>query len=197
MDKLFIASNNKNKIREIKDILIKNNIFLDLLTPNDFEDKSEPIEDGNSFEENAIIKARYYFDKYKIPCIGEDSGICIEYFNNLPGIHSKRFLQNYDNYNKNEKILSIMNNVKNRKASFNTYICYIDENGEQHIFNGIHVGEISKQQKGNEGFGYDPIFLIPEFNKTEAELGNEYKNMNSHRAKALSKFVKYLNETKG
>ena len=192
MKTLFIGSNNKNKINEIKSIFANNNIFFEIKSPYDFNDDSEPIEDGLTFEENSIIKAKYYFDKYNIPCIGEDSGIIIDYFNGLPSIHSKRLLNELNDHDKNEYILQLMKYVKNRKAKFITCICYIDQNGNKHIFKGINEGEIALFQKGDEGFGYDPIFLIPQFNKTEAELGIEYKNLNSHRYKAICEFIKYI-----
>ena len=192
MKTLFIGTNNLHKFEEIKDILNRNDVHFNLLCAKDYPDNDEPYEDGKTFEENAIIKAKFYYDKYHLPCIGEDSGICIEYLNNLPGIHSKRFLYNLDNESKNNKVLDLLKNVKNRKACFATSLCYIDENGNIHIFEGINYGEISYSQKGDKGFGYDPIFLIPEFGKTEAELGQEYKNENSHRAKAFSKFAEYI-----
>ena len=196
MRTIFLGSNNKHKLDEIKDIFKRNNFDVEIKTPNDFNDVSEPIEDGLSFEDNAYIKAKYYFDKYGIPCIGEDSGICIEYFNNLPGIHSKRFLKPLNDFDKNEYILKLMSNVKNRNATFNAIICYIDANGVKHFFKGINKGEISFEQKGSEGFGYDPIFMIPEYNKTEAELGQEFKNINSHRAKAFNSLIEYLKNEK-
>lgn len=192
MDKLFIASNNAHKINEIKQILIDNGLIIDVFCPKDFDCKDEPIEDGLSFEENAYIKAKYYFDLYKMPTLADDSGITIEYFNDLPGIHSSRFLHCDDYVEKNEKILDLMKNVKNRNAKFIDVICFIDENQNVSYSRGENAGLIAFEQKGDKGFGYDPIFIIPEFNKTEAELGEEYKNKYSHRAKALQKWVNYV-----
>ena len=197
MKTLFIGSGNQHKIEEIKQIFRKNNIEIDIKSPKDFNDDSDPIENGNSFEENAIIKAKFYYDKYNIPSIGEDSGICIEHLNNMPGIYSKRFFNGMNDYDKNNCVLKIMEGVKNRKAVFHDVVCYIDEHGNVHIFEGLNEGEISLAQAGNEGFGYDPIFYIPKYGKTEAELGNEYKNEFGHRAKAFNKFIEYLkNEEK-
>lgn len=189
MDKLFIASNNKDKIAEIKEILSQNNIEIELVTPSSFDDHDEPIEDGKSFEENAYIKAKYYHDKYHLPTIADDSGISIDFFDGKPGIHSARFLQPLNYVEKNDFILYLMRNTNNRKASFIADLCYIDENDKASHYLGINEGEIARHQAGNEGFGYDPIFLIPKYNKTEAELGNDYKNANSHRAKALKKWI--------
>lgn len=192
MKSLFIGTSNLHKIEEIKIIFKKNDIDIDIKSPRDFNDDSDPIEDGFSFEENAIIKAKYYYDKYHIPCLAEDSGITISYLNDLPGIHSKRILNQLNDSKKNEYILQIMKNVKNRRAIFHDVVCYIDQNGNLHTFEGLNEGEISLQQKGNEGFGYDPIFLIPELHKTEAELGDDYKNEHSHRAIAFKKFIEYI-----
>lgn len=192
MKKLFIGSQNKHKIDEINAILKNNDLNIELFSPFSFNDDSDPIENGLSFEENATIKAKFYFDKYHLPTIGEDSGICIDYLKGLPGIYSKRFFDDLNNYDKNEKIIELLKNADNRNAHFVTCICYIDEKGDTHIFNGINNGTIAFKQAGHEGFGYDPIFVIPEFNKTEAELGNDYKNENSHRARAFKEFINYL-----
>ena len=191
MNKLFVATNNKHKIEEIDSILKNININIELLCPNDFNDHDEPIENGLSYKENAYIKAKYYYDKYHLPTIADDSGISIEYFSGLPNIHSSRFLGQFDYEEKNEKILELMKYIKNRNAKFECWICYIN-NDEVKYYEGINPGEISFEAKGNEGFGYDPIFLIKEYNKTEAELGNAYKNEHSHRAKALKAWVNDL-----
>ena len=192
MKTLFVGTSNSHKVKEIENIFRLNGIEVDIKTPKDFNDESDPLEDGLSFEENAIIKTKFYYDKYKIPCIGEDSGICIEYLNNEPGIHSKRFLGYLNDYDKNEYILNLMQGISNRKATFHDVVCYIDFNGNIHTFEGINHGEISLEQRGNEGFGYDPIFYIPSLNKTEAELGQEYKDRNSHRALAFRKLIEYI-----
>lgn len=192
MNKLFVASNNIHKIGEIANILALNNLNIELVSPKDFDDKQEPIEDGKTFEENAYIKASYYYEKYKLPTIADDSGLCIDYFNGLPGIYSARFLSNLDYKKKNDYVLDLMKDIKNRKATFVAYICYIDETGAISYFKGENKGEIALQAKGNEGFGYDPIFFIPKENKTEAELGQNYKDTYSHRAMALKEWINYV-----
>lgn len=194
LKKLFIGSNNEHKILEIKEIFKLNNFEVEILSPNDFNVKGEPIEDGLSFNENALIKAKYYYDLFKLPTVGEDSGIEIEYFGNRPNIYSKRFLGHLNDYDKNEYILDLMKYVKNRKARFVTSLAFIDENGNHHLFVGENVGNIALKQAGNKGFGYDPIFEIQEYKKTEAELGEEYKNEYSHRAKAFKEFINYVKE---
>lgn len=194
MKKLFIATNNKNKVYEFKLIFDELNLEYELLTPSDFNDSSEPVEDGKTFEENAIIKAKYFYNKYHLPTIADDSGICVEFLNNFPGIYSARFMKTHSYEEKCEALITVLQDSPNRNASFNAVIAYIDEKGDIHTFEGINKGTIAYKCAGNEGFGYDPIFVIPKYNKTEAELGLAYKNRYSHRALATQKFVQYLKE---
>ncbi len=191
MNYLFIASNNAHKISEIKEILKKDHPEVKILCPKDMGDHTEPEEDGTTYEENAYIKANYYYTKYGYPTIADDSGISIKYFNWGPNIHSSRFLSEYGDQGKNLKVLEMMEGVKDREAVFEAVICYIND-GKVKYYHGENRGEIALEARGEEGFGYDPIFLIPEYGKTEAELGNAYKNANSHRARALEKWVKDL-----
>lgn len=196
MDILFIGSGNLHKLQEIRDIFNKNGLDIDIKCPKDFDIDEEPIENGSSFIENATIKAKFYYDKFHLPTIGEDSGVCIDFYNGGPGIYSKRFLGHLSDRDKNDEILRQMEGVNNRKATFYAIISYFDADGNNHIFEGINEGEIALSQSGNEGFGYDPIFYIPSEGKTEADLGQEWKNKNSHRAKAFKKFIEYYKSTK-
>ena len=194
MKDLFIATNNKHKLEEINAIFKINNFNINILTPRDFDDYSDPIEDGFTYEENAYIKASYYFNKYHLPTIADDSGLSIKYFNNLPNLHSKRFLYGKNNDETNEFIVEVMKYVKDREAIFESVICFIDENSNINYFSGNNIGEIAYEIKGNEGFGYDPILYIPYMKKTEAELGNDFKNHYSHRAKAIKRFINFVKE---
>lgn len=194
MDKLFIATNNSNKVYEFKLIFDELGLDFDIVTPKDFSDSNEPVENGLTYEENAIIKAKYYFDKYHIPTIADDSGMNIDFLNGFPGVYSARFMGSYSYPEKNDALIRIMEDAPNRDASFVCVIAYFDENGNIHTFEGINKGTIAYKQAGNEGFGFDPLFVIPEFNKTEAELGFEYKNKYSHRAIAAKKLANYLKE---
>lgn len=186
---ILIASKNKNKIDEIKNILPNFN----LISLLDLNDNYEVIEDGNTFYDNALLKASYYHKKYKLPVIADDSGLLIDSLNGKPGVHSKRFSGGDDNEN-NKLVLNLLKGVKNRKASFKTVIIYIDKEGKINKFEGIWKGVISNKIEGKEGFGYDPIF-IPEGKKIAvSKLGNLYKNKNSHRSKAILLLKNYLNE---
>ena len=189
MKKLFIASNNRNKIREIRDILDRNHVTVELLCPADFDHHEEPDENGSSFKENAYIKANYYHDLFGYPTIADDSGICIDHLDGGPGIHSARFLGDLDYDQKCDRILKIMEGVQDRGARFVDVMCFIDENGNVSYYEGINEGRIAYEKAGSEGFGYDPIFIIPQYNKTEAELGDAFKNEHSHRAKALKEWI--------
>lgn len=189
MRKLFIASNNAHKIEEIRDILNRNGIRIETVCPKDLGLTGEPEEDGKTFADNAYIKAKYYHELSGMPTIADDSGICIDYLCGLPGIHSARFLPDLNYDEKCDFILGLMEHITDRKARFIDCMCYIDRDENVHFYTGINEGEISDHKAGSEGFGYDPIFLIPQFNRTEAELGNAFKDENSHRAKALKKWI--------
>ena len=190
MKKLFIASNNAHKIEEIKDILRRNNIDdIQILCPKDFNDKQEPVEDGNTFAENALIKAKFYYDLHQLPTLADDSGICIDFLDGGPGIHSARYLPDMDYDQKCDYIIDLLGDSDNRGAQFVDCMCFIDKDGNIYEYEGINAGTIAYKKAGHEGFGYDPIFIIPEFNKTEAELGADYKDEHSHRAKALKKWI--------
>ena len=189
MKKLLIASNNPDKIKEIKEILEDNGVVLELVTPKDLGFTTEPDENGESFADNAYIKASYYHQLSGLPTIADDSGICIDYLGGKPGIHSARFLPEMTYPEKCSYIVEIMKDVTERGAQFVDFLCFIDENENVNYYEGKNAGAIAEEPAGDKGFGYDPIFLIPEFNKTEAELGEEYKNVYSHRAKALKKWI--------
>ena len=191
MEKLFVATSNAHKLEEIKEILKLYGIERELVCPASFDDHDEPIEDGKSFKDNALIKARYWFNKYHLPTIADDSGLTIHFFNEFPGIYSARFMQNCSYFEKNSWILKGMKNESDREAKFHCVIAYINENTEE-CFEGILQGEIADSIKGEHGFGYDPIFFLPELNKTTSELSPEEKNRLSHRSLALRKWAEYV-----
>ena len=191
MEKLFVATSNAHKLEEIREILKLYGIERELVCPASFDDHDEPVDDGKSFKDNALIKARYWFNKYHLPTIADDSGLTIHFFNEFPGIYSARFMQNYSYFEKNSWILKGMKNESDREAKFHCVIAYINENTEE-CFEGILQGEIADSIKGEHGFGYDPIFFLPELNKTTSELSPEEKNRLSHRSLALRKWAEYV-----
>ncbi len=191
MRQLLFFSNNKNKTIEIKKIFKKFN--LEILSLIDLNISNEPKENGKTFEENAKIKSDYGFNKTGFPCFADDSGICIESLNWKPGVLSKRF---FSNFKSNEACFgSIIKSTKENKkqnAYFKTSISLTLKNDQNVIFNGKIDGKISEQPKGKFGFGYDPIFIPKNYNKTLAELRTKEKNEISHRSIAVTKLINFL-----
>ena len=191
MRKLLFFSNNKNKTREIKKIFRK--FSLEILSLSDLDISDEPKENGQTFEENAKIKSDYGFNKTGFPCFADDSGICIESLNWKPGVLSKRFLNNFkSNQDCFDSIIKSTKKNNKQNAYFNTSISLTIKNNQNIIFNGKIDGKISEQAKGRFGFGYDPIFIPKNYNKTLAELSTKEKNQISHRSIAVTKLINFL-----
>ena len=193
MKKILIATSNAHKVKEVKDIFDSLNFDVELFTPKDLDpsNHNEPVEDGNSFKENSYIKAKFYYDLYHMPTIADDSGICIDFYDGKPGIYSARWLKELSYKEKNIKITNELRGSKNKGAQFVCGITYID-NEQTLYFEGILKGSIADKPCGEEGFGYDPIFIIDGQTKTTAQLGEDFKKYNSHRALALGKLVDYF-----
>ncbi len=191
MKKLLFFSNNNNKILEIKEIFNKYNYTL--LSLSDVGIKDEPEETGQTFEENAKIKSDYGFKKTGITCFADDSGICIEGLNWQPGIYSKRFMSKYKN-NKScfKSIIKTVERSDKKKAYFKTSISLTIDKNQSIIFNGKIDGKISDKIKGKFGFGYDPIFIPNNYEKTLSELSSGEKNKISHRSIAVTKLINFL-----
>ena len=191
MKNLFFFSSNQDKIIEIKKLFkIKN---IEILSLNDFPKVKFPKETGTGFSENAKIKSLYGFKKFDIPCFADDSGICISALNNKPGIHSKEFFEKFQN--KKEVFKYIIKKVcasNNTYAFFTTSICLTLKLGQYVLFEGKISGNIAKSPRGSNGFGYDPLFIPNEHNKTFAEMSTKEKNTISHRSIAINKFIKFL-----
>ena len=145
--------------------------------------------DGKTFEENALIKAKTYYNKYHLPTISDDSGLVVKALNGAPGIYSKRYSGGNDQDNIN-LLLKKLKNEKDRSAFFECAICYYD--GDAHYFIGKCHGDIGFIPEGDDGFGYNPIFLYN--GKSFAQISLDEKNKISHRARAINEFVKYIKE---
>ncbi|WP_392436600.1 RdgB/HAM1 family non-canonical purine NTP pyrophosphatase [Cruoricaptor ignavus] len=185
MKSILIATHNEHKKDEIRQILGDDFLVKSL---SDFELHDEIVEDGNSFEDNALIKAKYCFEKTGIPSIGDDSGLVVEALDGRPGIYSARYADDHD-FDKNiAKVLEEMQGEPNRNAYFITVLCYFDDNGAQ-FFEGRVYGELLTENKGHKGFGYDPIFVPEGYAKTFAEMQPEEKNAISHRKRAFDKLI--------
>ncbi|SHK65675.1 RdgB/HAM1 family non-canonical purine NTP pyrophosphatase [Epilithonimonas mollis] len=186
---ILIATHNLHKKEEIQQILGTDYIVTSL---SDYDLNEEIIEDGKTFEENAFIKAKYCFDKTGKPSVGDDSGLVVEALGGKPGIFSARYAGNH-NFKKNiEKVLDEIKDEPNRRAYFITVLCYKDNDGE-HYFEGRVYGNLTNEVFGEDGFGYDPIFIPDDYNQTFAEMLPEEKNRISHRSEALKKFLEFLN----
>ncbi len=186
---LVFASNNEHKIKEINSLLGSSFKLLDLHDVNITEDipEEEPLIEGN-----ALSKARYVFKATGMDVFADDTGLEIEALNGLPGVHSARFAgENKDSSANIEKVLSMLGNSQNRSARFRTVIALILDKKE-YLFEGVVTGTIIGEKRGDEGFGYDPIFMPDGKNRTFAEMGLTEKNTVSHRARAFEKLKTFL-----
>lgn len=189
--KLLLCTLNKNKIKEIKQFLKETSFSI--ITLFDLNETTEVKEDGLTFKENALIKAKYYGDKHQIIAIGDDTGLEVDYLSGGPGVYTNRYEKTPQK--RNEKLLKELSDTDNRKARFKTVIAlYNPFDKKEYYFEGVVNGEISKTMKGTLGFGYDPVFYILELNKTMAEISIDEKNMISHRGRALKSLKEFLDE---
>nr|WP_246060413.1 RdgB/HAM1 family non-canonical purine NTP pyrophosphatase [Peptoniphilus catoniae] len=192
-EKIVLSSDNKNKILEIKDIL--RGLPVDLLSKSQVGLGDMEVEENfESLEENAQIKAQEIKKRVDLSVIADDTGLFVEALNGEPGVHSARYAGEHDDAANRRKLLESMKEKENRKAYFKTVISYIEKSGKEHLFQGICQGEIIREERGENGFGYDSLFLPKGFNKTFAEMTEEDKNKISHRSKALEEFRKFLEE---
>lgn len=168
---------------------------LEILSLKDLDIDINVAENGETFEENAFKKAYECHKVSGLPCIADDSGLEVYYLNGAPGVHTARYAgDNATDQENIEKLLHEMESVpyEKRGARFVCAIAFIMADGTVIITKGICEGIISQEQKGNGGFGYDPVFYLPEYNKTFAELDDTVKNRISHRARALEQMKKYI-----
>ena len=192
MKNIWVATKNTHKVEEISAYLkgYKINSLLDI---KDFPDVEE---NGSSYSENAELKARALFNYVKEPVFADDSGLEVDALNGGPGIHSARYSGEPVNHDRNiSKLLQELKCVpkEKRTARFRCVIIYIDENGKSYEFSGTLEGEIAFKRSGTQGFGFDPVFFLPQKGCSVAELPMEEKNTFSHRANALKKLATYLN----
>ena len=191
MNKLIFATANSNKLEEIRSLLPKN---VQIVSLSDLGITEDIPETEDTFEGNALLKARYIYKIYNLPCFADDSGLEVEALNAAPGVYSARYSgvngspieRAQANIN---KLLHALSEKNNRKACFRTIIAFIDSEGNEHIFEGVVNGTIIEEAKGKIGFGYDPVFVPNGYEKTYAQMELSEKNLTSHRAKAFQKFI--------
>ena len=191
---IVIATHNNDKLKELLKIFDSHFSGIDLLTLNDFPEVGEIIEDGRTLEENALIKAREVFNLTGIPSLSDDTGLEVDALNGAPGVYTARYAGEGCSYYDNvSKLLEDMQTIPapNRSAKFKTVIAYKDETIEM-TAEGVAEGTIARASSGDFGFGYDPIFFIPEARKTFAEMKIDEKEIYSHRGKAIREIMNTL-----
>jgi XTP/dITP diphosphohydrolase len=189
MKELIFVTHNAHKALEVKDI-IKN--FVEIKNLSDINVFDEIPETGKTFSENALQKAEYIHKKFGYDCFADDSGLLVETLNGEPGVYSARYAGEHCSMQQNiEKLLKNLKGKSNRKAQFTTIIAVIIDNNT-YFFEGTIKGTIIDTPRGNNGFGYDPIFIPDGYSQTFAELPSEIKNKISHRAIALQKFKNFI-----
>lgn len=185
MEKLIIASKNKGKINEIKDILKE--LPFEIISMKDAGYDFEIEENGNTFDENAMLKAKTLFKHTGGMVLADDSGLEIDFLNGAPGIYTARFAgEQVSQEGKNDRIIRLLSGIDSpyRTARFICSIAFVS-NERSFTVNGAAEGIIAEKSEGSAGFGYDPIFFMPEHEKTMAQLPDSVKNKVSHRARAL------------
>jgi len=193
MDKIVFATTNEGKVKEIKEIL--KDFPIEVVSMKEMGITADIEENGTTFEENSLIKARALAKLTGLPALADDSGLEVDYLNGEPGIYSARYLGRDTDYDyKNNYIIDKLSGAKgeDRSARFVCVISLVLPDGREFVERGVVEGLIGYEQKGENGFGYDPIFYLPEYGKTSAELPPEEKNRISHRGKALTAMKKLI-----
>lgn len=190
--KLVFATNNKHKLDEVRKITSHHPVeIVSLAEINCFDDIPET---ADTLEGNALQKAHYIQEKFGLNCFADDTGLEVEALHNAPGVYSARYAgPEHDSEANMKKLLHEMEGKENRKARFRTVIALV-WNGKTYTFDGIVNGTITTTKRGENGFGYDPIFIPEGYEQTFAELGNDIKNQISHRAKAVEKLDEFLTQ---
>ena len=192
MNKLVVATNNAHKLSEIRAIVGDEIELLTLADINCFDDIPET---ADTLEGNALQKARYIYEKYGVDCFADDTGLEVTALGGGPGVHTARYAyaDRHDPKANTEKLLRELAGATDRSAQFRTVVALI-LGGEEHLFEGIVEGKVVTALRGENGFGYDPVFEVEETGLTFAEMGPEGKNTISHRARAVAKLDQFLKE---
>ena len=190
--KLVFASNNANKIKEIQQLVPAT---IQIVSLQDIGCTEDIPETADTIEGNAILKANYITQKYGLDCFADDTGLEVNALNGAPGVHSARYAGEPKNDSNNiNKLIAALENESNKKANFKTVIC-LNFNGKQSLFTGKINGKIIDEKIGENGFGYDPVFVADGMNKTFAELSMAEKSKISHRGIAVKQLIDYLNNS--
>ncbi|MEQ8160308.1 MAG: XTP/dITP diphosphatase [Smithellaceae bacterium] len=191
--KIVFASGNEGKVKEISSMLSETGI--ELVSLNNYKDVPEIVEDGLSFQENALKKARIICEFTGETTLADDSGLMVDALNGEPGIYSSRYAgDKATDRENNAKLLAKLKNItaENRTAAFHCSLILYRKDGTYESFEGRWRGRIIEEERGANGFGYDPLFWVPELKKTAAELPPEIKNKVSHRGQAVAQLKDWL-----
>lgn len=194
MNKIVLGSRNKHKIEELRSTLVS--LGIELKSSYDYPDLEEVVEDAPTLKGNALKKARYFHTETGLPALSDDTGLEVEALDGRPGVYSARYAGESATYQDNtDKLLDELSgvNIEDRGAQFRTVIAFVTD-ADEHTFEGVCRGTILKEERGDQGFGYDPVFRPGGYDKTFAELDPKTKNTISHRAKAVKKFLDFLKE---
>lgn len=191
--RICFATNNEHKLKEVKQVM--QFAELEIVSLQDVHCREELPETQHTLEGNSLQKAQYVFEKYNIPCFADDTGLEVVALQGAPGVYSARYAGIQKNSNDNiDLLLENMSKEVNRNARFRTVIALVGMNGAPTFFEGSIGGSILKERRGSSGFGYDPVFVPEGYTKTFAEMTLDEKNKVSHRAIAVSKLERYLNQ---
>ena len=189
--KLVFATNNKHKLQEVRDIVGDR---VEVLSLSDIDCNDDIPETADTLQGNALIKARYIYEKYGVDCFADDTGLEVEALDGAPGVYSARYAgEECDSEANMKKLLHNLTDKNNRNAQFRTVIALII-NGEERLFNGIVKGVIATEKMGTSGFGYDPIFIPEGFSESFAQMDASMKNSISHRYRATEELSIFLKE---
>lgn len=190
--KIVFATNNAHKLAEIRSMLKGK---MEVLSLREIDCHGDIPETADTLEENALIKARFVYTHYGYDCFADDTGLEVEVLGGAPGVHTARYAypDRQDPEANTRKLLDEMKDKTDRSARFRTVIALIGK-GNEHLFEGVVEGFITTEERGTEGFGYDPVFSPEDTGKTFAELGVEVKNRISHRARAVQQLCDFLKE---
>lgn len=192
--RLVFATNNRHKLDEVRAIVGDR---VEVLSLNDIDCHDDIPETADTLQGNALIKARYIYEKYGVDCFADDTGLEVEALDGKPGVYSARYAGEECCSEANmQKLLHNLTGKTNRNAQFRTVIALIIK-GEERLFNGIVKGTITEEKRGDSGFGYDPIFVPEGFSESFAQMSGEQKNSISHRYRATEQLSDYLKENYG
>ena len=196
LDKIVVATRNSGKFIEIKKLLQETDI--NMLSLSDFPEIPEVVEDGATFEDNALKKAKFVASSLGVTALADDSGLCVDALSGRPGVMSARY--GGPNCNDRQRFVKLLEEMKeietgHRTASFVCVMALVAPDGEQRLFRGVCEGRILDEPRGTRGFGYDPVFYFEEFGMSFGEMDLDTKNRVSHRARALKMFANFVEES--